>query len=103
LINIAHDWLLPVGAVSSLDDSASAFIRMPRDLFEYHPLANQMRALWRNVLRELGQEIERRQDLEIPLHSRSRSVTLSIAGHIGHLKLSRHDKQSEQYLKMGDL
>jgi hypothetical protein len=41
LINIAHDWLLPVAAVSSLDDSAEAsasdFFRIPRDLFEYQP------------------------------------------------------------------
>jgi 3-methyladenine DNA glycosylase AlkD len=45
LINIAHAWLLRVAAVSSHDDStavsavaeASAFIRMPRDLFEYQP------------------------------------------------------------------
>ncbi len=41
LINIAQDWLLPVAAASSLEDSsgatASVFFRMPRDLFEYQP------------------------------------------------------------------
>jgi hypothetical protein len=39
LINIAHDWLLPVSVASSLEDSAdvSFFLRIPRDLFEYQP------------------------------------------------------------------
>ncbi len=37
-----------------------------------------MRALRWNVLREFRQEIERREDLEVPLHSRSRPVSLRI-------------------------
>ena len=37
-----------------------------------------MRALRRYVLRELGQEVQRRKDLEVPLHSRLCSVSLWI-------------------------
>ena len=41
-------------------------------------LLNQMRALGRNVLCELGQEIQRLQDLEVPWDSRSRAVSFRI-------------------------
>ena len=41
-------------------------------------VANQVRALRRYVLRELGQEVQRPEDLEVPLHSCLCSVSLRI-------------------------
>ena len=60
------------GGFRRLAPHAAGLVRVPA------VIADQVRALGRNVLRELGQEIQRREDLEIPLRPGRQPVALRI-------------------------
>ena len=60
------------GGFGPLAPQAAGLVRVPA------VVADQMRALGRNVLRELRQEIQRREDLEIPLGAGGQAVALRV-------------------------
>ncbi len=124
LISIAHVWLerLRVGppAASTPTTRAAILPRAASAAFARTPclvgipaiVPNEMRSLRRNVLRELGQEIQRREDLEVPLHPAPQAVVfrigkrpagllLRLVDHLpaaGHLDEAREAKRATRHV-----